>query len=133
MNKKELAALIAKGACLTQEQAAKALDATINIIKEELVKPGKKTTRALDSTILLIRPENDKPKKARALDSTVQLIPEHLVTTGKVTLPSLGTFYTIQRKARVGRNPQTGAEVKIKAHTVAKFKPSRTLIDQVNE
>lgn len=132
MNKKELAALIAKKTGLTQVQAARALDSTINII-QEVLEGDKKPKRALDSTILLIRPEQKPPKKGRALDSTINLVPDHLVTAGKLALPGFGTFYTVARKARIGRNPRTGAQVKIKARTVAKFKPSKQLIERINK
>jgi len=50
---------------------------------------------------------------------------------GKVTLVGFGTFSKGRRKARKGRNPQTGAEIKIKASTVVKFKASKKLKDAV--
>lgn len=156
MNKKELVARIAQSTGLPQAQVARALDSTILLIREELVanskppkaldstinivpdelvdKPAKKAAKALDSTIDLIDPalvEAGKKSK-RALDYTINMIPEHLVTAGKVAIHGFGTFYTTQRKARVGRNPRTGAPVKIKAKTVPKFKFSKTLIDLIN-
>jgi DNA-binding protein HU-beta len=50
---------------------------------------------------------------------------------GKVTLVGFGTFSKIRRKARKGRNPQTGAPIKIKACNVVKFKPGKKLKDSV--
>jgi len=50
---------------------------------------------------------------------------------GKVTLVGFGTFSKIRRKARKGRNPQTGAPIKIKATNVVKFKPGKKLKDSV--
>jgi DNA-binding protein HU-beta len=50
---------------------------------------------------------------------------------GKLTLVGFGTFSTGRRKARKGRNPQTGAKIKIKASTVVKFKASKKLKDAV--
>ena len=50
---------------------------------------------------------------------------------GKLTLVGFGTFSTGRRKARKGRNPQTGVEIKIKASTVVKFKASKKLKDVV--
>jgi DNA-binding protein HU-beta len=50
---------------------------------------------------------------------------------GKVTLVGFGTFSKGRRKARIGRNPQTGAEIKIKATTVVKFKAGKKLKDSV--
>ena len=48
---------------------------------------------------------------------------------GKVTLVGFGTFTKVKRKARTGRNPQTGAPIKIKARNVVKFKPGKMLKD----
>ena len=50
---------------------------------------------------------------------------------GKVTLVGFGTFSKGRRKARKGRNPQTGAEIKIKASNVVKFKAGKKLKDAV--
>ncbi len=50
---------------------------------------------------------------------------------GKVTLVGFGTFSKVKRKARKGRNPQTGEEIKIKACNVAKFKPGKALKDAI--
>lgn len=46
---------------------------------------------------------------------------------GKVTLVGFGTFSKGRRKARKGRNPQTGAPIKIKASTIVKFKAGKKL------
>jgi DNA-binding protein HU-beta len=46
---------------------------------------------------------------------------------GKVTLVGFGTFSKVQRKARMGRNPQTGATIKIKASNTVRFKPGKAL------
>ncbi|MBA7683666.1 DNA-binding protein HU 1 [subsurface metagenome] len=48
-----------------------------------------------------------------------------------VTLIGFGTFKVAQRKARKGRNPQTGEEIKIKAKKVAKFVPGKAFKDVV--
>ena len=50
---------------------------------------------------------------------------------GKVTLVGFGTFQKNRQKARKGRNPQTGAPIKIKARNVVKFKPGKQLRDAV--
>lgn len=50
---------------------------------------------------------------------------------GKVTLVGFGTFSKVHRKARTGRNPQTGEAIKIKASTAVKFKASKKLNDVV--
>lgn len=50
---------------------------------------------------------------------------------GKVTLVGFGTFQKTRRKARKGRNPQTGEVIKIKATNVIKFKPGKKLKDVI--
>lgn len=50
---------------------------------------------------------------------------------GKVTLVGFGTFQKVRRKARTGRNPQTGDPIKIKARNVIKFKPGKSLKEAV--
>jgi DNA-binding protein HU-beta len=50
---------------------------------------------------------------------------------GKVTLVGFGTFSKSRRKARKGRNPQTGEPIKIKASTVVKFKAGKKLKDSL--
>ena len=50
---------------------------------------------------------------------------------GKVTLVGFGTFSKGRRKARKGRNPQTGEPIKIKASNVVKFRPGKKLKDAI--
>jgi len=58
----------------------------------------------------------------KALDSTVDGITKALRKGDRVTLVGFGTFSISRRKARKGRNPQTGREIRIPAKKVAKFK-----------
>ena len=51
----------------------------------------------------------------------------------KVSFVGFGTFTTTKRKARTGRNPQTGASIKIPAARVPKFKPGKKLRDAVKK
>ncbi|MFW5703042.1 MAG: HU family DNA-binding protein [Candidatus Dojkabacteria bacterium] len=48
-----------------------------------------------------------------------------------VTFTGFGTFKPMERKARTGRNPQTGAEIKIPARTVPVFRPGKEFKDHV--
>jgi len=50
---------------------------------------------------------------------------------GKLTLVGFGTFAKVRRKARKGRNPQTGKAINIKARNVVKFRPGKKLSDTV--
>ena len=62
-----------------------------------------------------------------ALDSFIEAVTKTLKGGGKVTLVGFGTFSVSKRSARNGRNPQTGAIIKIKARKVAKFKAGKVL------
>ena len=66
-----------------------------------------------------------------ALDSFTEAVIKTLKGGGKVTLVGFGTFLVSIRKARNGRNPQTGAEIKIKAKTVARFKAGKELAEKL--
>ncbi len=69
-----------------------------------------------------------KVAAATALDSFMEGITKALKKKdGKVTLVGFGTFMKTRRKARKGRNPQTGEEIKIKAANVVKFKAGKKL------
>ena len=50
---------------------------------------------------------------------------------GKVTLVGFGIFSKVRRKARKGRNPQTGESIKIKASNSVRFKPGKKLKDAI--
>jgi len=63
----------------------------------------------------------------QALDSFIEAVTKTLKSGGKVTLVGFGTFSVSKRAARTGRNPQTGAVIKIKAKKVARFKAGKEL------
>jgi DNA-binding protein HU-beta len=73
-----------------------------------------------------------KAAAGRALEATVTSIKTSLKKGGMVTLVGFGTFYVGKRVARSGRNPQTGAPIKIKAAQVPKFRAGKALKDAVN-
>ena len=50
---------------------------------------------------------------------------------GKFVIPGIGRIVKAHRKARMGRNPQTGEAIKIKAKTVVRLRPSKALKDSV--
>ena len=73
-----------------------------------------------------------KVAAAAALNSFMDNVTKALKKKeGKVTLVGFGTFSKARRKARKGRNPQTGEPIKIKAANVVKFKPGKKLRDAV--
>ena len=73
-----------------------------------------------------------KAQATRALDETMGAIKQTLRRGGAVNLLGFGSFQIGKRSARTGRNPRTGAALKIKAQKVPKFKPSKALKDEVN-
>ena len=62
-----------------------------------------------------------------ALNSFIEAVTKTLKAGNKVTLVGFGTFSVSKRNARTGRNPQTGAAIKIKAKKVARFKAGKEL------
>ncbi|MGA7595298.1 MAG: HU family DNA-binding protein [Gallionella sp.] len=73
-----------------------------------------------------------KAAAARALDATVDSIKKALKKGDTVSLVGFGTFKVGKRAARNGRNPRTGATIKIKAAKVPKFSAGKGLKDAVN-
>jgi DNA-binding protein HU-beta len=68
-----------------------------------------------------------KTQANATLDSFISAITKTLKGGGKVTLVGFGTFSVTKRAARNGRNPQTGAVIRIKAKKVARFKAGKEL------
>jgi len=73
-----------------------------------------------------------KAAAGRALDSAIAAITKSLKKGDDVTLVGFGSFSVGKRAARTGRNPQTGATIKIKAAKVPKFRAGKALKDAVN-
>ncbi len=73
-----------------------------------------------------------KTQAGTALDSAVDAITGALKKGQRVTLVGFGTFSVSQRRARNGRNPQTGKPIKIAARRVAKFTAGAELKQAVN-
>ena len=72
-----------------------------------------------------------KTQANAALDSFTEAVTKTLKGGGKVTLVGFGTFLLSKRKARKGSNPQTGAEITIKARKVARFKAGKELANKL--
>jgi DNA-binding protein HU-beta len=68
-----------------------------------------------------------KADAGRALDAALDAIKKSLKKDQKVTLVGFGTFSVAKRKARKGRNPRTGEEIKIAASKTPKFTPGKML------
>ena len=74
---------------------------------------------------------NSKKDAQAAVDCILSTVTEALAEKESVTLVGFGTFKTAERKARKGRNPQTGNEIDIPARNVPKFIPGKALKDAV--
>jgi nucleoid DNA-binding protein len=73
-----------------------------------------------------------KKEAQAAVDCVFETIKKALKKKDTVTLIGFGTFKVDKRKARKGRNPQTGEAIKIKAKKVPKFVAGKGLKDAVN-
>jgi DNA-binding protein HU-beta len=73
-----------------------------------------------------------KTAAATAVDSLIEGVTGALKKNQRVTLVGFGTFGVSKRKARTGRNPQTGETIKIKAKRAVRFKPGKQLEGALN-
>lgn len=72
-----------------------------------------------------------KAQAGKALDSVITNVVKSLKKGNKVTLVGFGTWSVSKRSARTGRNPQTGAAIKIPAKNVVKFKAGKEFASKV--
>jgi DNA-binding protein HU-beta len=72
-----------------------------------------------------------KVAATKALQAYTDSVTKALKKNGKLVLVGFGTFSVVKRKAREGRNPQTGKAIKIPAKKVVKFKAGKGLADKV--
>jgi len=73
-----------------------------------------------------------KSAAATAVDSMIDGITRALKKNQRVTLVGFGTWSVSKRRARTGRNPQTGETIKIKAKKAVRFKPGKKLDSALN-
>ncbi|MCX7119394.1 MAG: HU family DNA-binding protein [Gammaproteobacteria bacterium] len=76
--------------------------------------------------------EITKVAAGKIIDDLTAIISAELSNGGEVALPGFGSFVVANRAARQGRNPQTGAVIKIAADRVVKFKVGKKLKDSVS-
>jgi len=74
-----------------------------------------------------------KADAGRALEATIESIEKSLKKGDRIALVGFGSFTISKRAARIGRNPQTGKEIKIAAKKVVKFKAGSDLAKKVNK
>ena len=73
-----------------------------------------------------------KKESAQIVDSVFETIKDTLGRGEKIKISGFGNFVVRPKKARVGRNPQTGQEITISARRVLTFKPSQVLKSALN-
>ncbi len=73
-----------------------------------------------------------KKEARKAVEFILSAITEALKNDEPVTLVGFGSFKTVQRKARQGRNPRTGEEIRIAARKTARFTPGKALKEALN-
>ena len=110
MNKKELINAIAEQAELSKKDAAKAVEAFVEVVTNSLKEDAEKVIAAY-----------------------TDVVTEELVNGGKVQLIGFGTFEVRERAAREGHNPHTGAKIQIPAAKVPAFKAGKALKDAIAE
>jgi len=73
-----------------------------------------------------------KAQASAAVEAVLTVVTDTLKAGDQVTLTGFGSFLVREREARTGRNPQTGAEIQIKASKVPSFKAGKALKDALN-
>ena len=76
--------------------------------------------------------KKDKKDAEKAIKAFVDVVSDELVKGEKVQVVGFGTFEVTERKAREGRNLQTGEPMTIAASKAPKFRPGKALKDMVN-
>jgi DNA-binding protein HU-beta len=78
---------------------------------------------------MAVQADISKAAATRALDALIVGVKTTLKKGGTVSVVGFGTFSVTKRAARSGRNPRTGATIKIKASKLPKFRPGKALKD----
>ena len=81
---------------------------------------------------IALQADISKAAAARALEALIGGVKSTLKKNSSVSLVGFGTFTVSKRAARTGRNPRTGAVIKIKSAKVPKFRAGKALKDAVN-
>lgn len=82
-------------------------------------------------TIAKANEELTKKQVSQVVDAVFETIGNAVKKDGQFAYPGFGTFKVRKRKARQGRNPQTGESIKIKASKTVGFKPAKALKDRL--
>ena len=116
---------------------APAKKTAIPVAKKPAAVPAKKTTAAKKMTKAeLVRFVAEKlewtsKQSAAIFDLLAATALQETKKNGEFTIPGLGKLVKAQRAARIGRNPQTGESIKIKAKTTVKFRVAKAAKDAI--
>jgi integration host factor subunit beta len=77
--------------------------------------------------------ELPRKESEEIVETIFESITQALQKNEKIEIRGFGSFRTRERRARIGRNPKTGARVEVPAKRIPHFKPSKELKDFVNE
>ena len=89
------------------------------------------TKAELLETISKKNPELTKKQVAGIVDQVFATMATNIKRQGRAGYPGFGSFELRRRKARKGRNPQTGESIKIKASKTVGFKPAKALKERL--
>jgi DNA-binding protein HU-beta len=92
---------------------------------------GKVMTKAQLVSLIADKAEITKAAANQILEIVSQTAVTETKKNGQFVIPGIGKLVKSQRKARMGRNPQTGAAIKIPAKTVVKFRVAKACKDAV--
>lgn len=92
---------------------------------------AKKLTKSALLQVIAQETETDRKTAAFFLDVIAEIALREVKKNGEFTLPGIGKLVKQKRKARIGRNPATGASIKIPAKTVVKFRVAKAAKDAV--
>ena len=108
---------------------ARAIQLTTKLYKNTMAKSGKPMTKSQILDHLATENEITKKQAGSILDSLVNL--SYAQAKSGFTIPGLGKLVLSNRKARMGRNPQTGEAIKIAARTVVRFRLGKAAKDAI--
>jgi len=92
---------------------------------------AKKLTKSALLTLVAQETDTDRKTAGFFLDVIAEIALREVKKNGEFTLPGIGKLVKQKRKARIGRNPATGASIKIPAKTVVKFRVAKAAKDAV--
>ncbi len=90
-----------------------------------------KMTKSQLMTELAAKLNISKKDATMYVEALVDMALKHVKQEGEFVLPGIGKLVKVKRAARMGRNPATGAEIKIPAKTVVKFRVAKAAKDAV--